>query len=100
MVSHQFGALAVALGIGSAVVAGHGVASADTSDGPTTASTDKTTSTESTPSDNTNTETPKAAGDLDTEVKPKPKKGSKGARPSGSGTESIKPAHAAGEPES
>lgn len=99
---HRIAGLAVALGIGSAVVAGHGVASADTSDGSSTTSTDKTTSTESTqtdpeterPSDKTTTETPEAAGDLDADAKPKPKRGSKGPRPSGTSAESVKPKRA------
>lgn len=108
MAPHRIRALAVALGIGSAVVAGHGVASADTSGESTTASTDKTVSSESTqtdreterPSDKTNTETPQAAGDLGTDdakgdVKPKPKPGSNGPRPSVTSAESaLKPKRA------
>ncbi|WP_235009606.1 CocE/NonD family hydrolase [Mycobacterium sp. 3519A] len=94
MVSYQFGAVAVALGIGSAVVAGHGVASADTPEG----STDKAGATESTQTENSadtpKAEDPKATPKFDADVKKlKPKKGTKGPR--SSATQSVKPHRAA-----
>lgn len=103
MTPHRIAGLAVALGIGSAVVAGHGVASADTSDASTTTSTDTTSSAESTrtdretarpTADSADTETPEAAGDFGTDVKPTTKKGSKGPRASGTSAESVKPKRA------
>lgn len=90
MTSHRIGGLAVALGIGSALVAGHGVASAETSDGPSgaesssasSASTDSANDTASEPDASTSatepgdrepsevadTETASEPGELDDEA--------------------------------
>src|SRR5690348_9741422 len=66
MAAYRIGGLAVALGIGSAVVAGHGIAAADTPDGSTGAS-----STES------SAEPEKTTAPVDSEVPHPQKKGSK-----------------------
>jgi len=90
MAAYRIGGLAVALGIGSAVVAGHGVAAADTSDASTESSqTESSTSTESAPAGSSEdrktfgtTESEKTTTPDDSDVAPLRKKGSKGSRTS------------------
>jgi ABC-2 type transport system ATP-binding protein len=87
MAAYQIGGLALALGIGSAVVAGGGVAAADTLDGSTgSPSTESSVSTESSPAASVEVEKPagttesKKTGDADAE-RPR-NKGSKASRAS------------------
>jgi ABC-2 type transport system ATP-binding protein len=92
MAAYRIGGLAVALGIGSAVVAGHGVAAADTSDGSTgSSSTESSTSTESAAAGSSEsgktsgtTESEKSTTPADADVGHPRKKGSKASRPSAS----------------
>src|SRR5438445_1466569 len=91
MAAYRIGGLAVALGIGSAVVAGHGVAAADTSDGSTgSPSTESSASGESSATESSDIGKPSGAtesesampGDLD--IAHPRKKGSKSSRASAS----------------
>jgi ABC-2 type transport system ATP-binding protein len=106
MAPYRIAGLAVALGIGSAVVAGHGVASADTSDGSTTAGAETAGSSASTHADKETKETKKpsekpdvekpdsaSTSDADVKTKPKhkPKKDSKGTRSTGTVADPVKP---------
>jgi ABC-2 type transport system ATP-binding protein len=97
MAAYRIGGLAVALGIGSAVVAGHGVAAADTSDGSTgSSSTESSASTESASTGSSEsgktsgtTESEKTTTPDDADVGHPRKKGSKPSRPSASADHSV-----------